>query len=377
MGHLALGMVAKHKGETKEAAAYKIDWKEQPRRPFKRGFLPYGSEEEPEELTKRRRAYGIEVIEDPAGEDATPAPLDSFEETGTLPHWLLNALRDDDRIEPTPVQAQGLPIALAGQNMVAVVPVAEGHALAHLLPAIVHAEDQPALTEEDPGPVVLVLSPTQELAGKVAEEATSLLRHSEQSLRHTDGMRAVSVSGGGTRSEKLKELTTKGCHVMVGTPKRVHDMAVKEQISLLRVTMLILDGADKMLSLGFEAEIKELASWIRPERHTLILATTWPKDLHDLASRDLCYAGGLPVRFNAPLKAPAPIKATAAKSMAKPASAKSGGAKAPPKAAVKSAAKAAAKTGAKPAAKPVSKANVAAEATAAPDLGDEEFPDDW
>lgn len=226
-----------------------------------------------------------------------------------LPPWLLEALHEEGCFEPPPLQAQALPVSLAGQNLVAVAPAAKttdgdtdstggGQPGAYLIPAAVHIDDQPPLTEDDPGPIVLVLTASQELAASVAEAATSLFRHSSRSTRHRGGVRCVSVSGGGTRSEKLKELTSRGAHIMAGTPKRVHDMAMKDQISLLRVTMLVLDGVDKILELGAEAEIKQLAEWVRPERQTTIVAATWPKTLHDLA-RDLCFAGGPPVRFRA------------------------------------------------------------------------------
>jgi len=288
-------------------ASYEIDWKAQPRRPFKRGFLPYswGCEEIPAAaVTKRRQVLGLEIVEDPAGDEATPVPAESFEELGVFPAWLLDVLRDLDKFEPTPLQAQALPILLAGQNTVAVSRPNSGQVMSYLLPALVHIEDQPPLADDDAGPICIVLLPTQELATKCAEEATKLLRYSRRSKRHTDGVRCVNVSGGGARSEKLKELSSKGPHIVVGTAKRVHDMASKEQISLLRTTFLVLDGADRVVELGFHKEVQELASWIRPERQTLMVAATWPKAMGDLAE-ELCFAGGPAVHFSSTLaKAP-------------------------------------------------------------------------
>ncbi|CAK0876602.1 unnamed protein product, partial [Prorocentrum cordatum] len=100
------------------------------------------------------------------------------------------------------------------------------------------------------------------------------------------------------RSEKLRQLGPSGAHVVVGTPKRVHDMASKGQLSLLRVTLLVLDGADRLLDKATLAEVRELHGWIRPERQTVLVAATWPRQLHLLAG-DLCYAAGLPVRVSA------------------------------------------------------------------------------
>lgn len=326
--------------------AYRIDWRAQLRRPFRRGFIPYAlGPEGAEQAVERRRALGIDVVGDPAGEDATPAPVEAFEEVGVLSPYLLEALRDAARHEPTPLQAQVLPIVLAGQNLVAIARAGLGQAAAYLLPAAMHVEDQPELLEGDVGPIALVLVPAQELAAKVCEEADLLLKHSGRSTRHSGGLRAVNVSGGGTRSEKLQELGTKGAHIMVGTPKRVHDMASKEQISLLRVTFLVLDGMDRMLDLNFAAEVCDLAAWTRPERQTLLFSGTWPRPAAELA-KELCLPGGPPVQISVsgivqqvPAKRPLPQTGPAAAKAKAKAKAATAGAAAPAKAKAKALAK--------------------------------------
>jgi len=120
--------------------------------------------------------------------------------------------------------------------------------------------------------------------------------HSARSKAHSSGMRVVNVSGGGTRSEKLQQLGAQGAHIVVGTPKRIKDMGLKEQLSLLRVTFLVLESADRILQLGMGSLVSEIGSWVRPERQTIILAATWPKPLKDIAST-LCHGGGDPVRI--------------------------------------------------------------------------------
>lgn len=298
-----------------EEATVTIDWTTQPRRPFKRGFVPYGlGTHTVAEAKKRRKAIGIGQIEDPAGEDATPPPIDAFEELGVLPPWLLEALRDDERYEPWPMQAQTLPIAAAGQNIIGIARTGCGQAASYLLPGIVHIDDQPPLTDEEPGPVVLILTSSQESAAKVWDEAKSLLRYSSRG-DSGGGLRAVNVSGGGSRKEKLEELTAAGAHIVMGTPKRLHDMAMKEQISLLRVTYFVLDGAGSMLDLGFLKEVQEIAGWVRPERQTLLFSTTWPKAMHEL-SLELCRAGGQPVRINVTAAPPKPAPKPAPKAAA-------------------------------------------------------------
>lgn len=297
--------------------AYRFDWKLMPRRPFRRGFAAYWPGElGSAEAARRRKLFGIQSVEDPAGEEVTPAPVDSFEEAGVLPPWLLEAMREHDRYdELTPMQSQAVPIALTGTNFVGIAPsVANGNeATAYLAPAVMHAEDQHALTAKEPGPIVLIIVPTEKIATKVVEEANKLLVHASRSYRHFNGMRAVNVSGGGVRSEKLKELSRIGAHIVVGTPKRLHDMAAKEQISLIRVTLLIIDGAEKMVELGFLGELRDVANWVRPERHTMLFATSWPRILKDLAL-ELTFPSGSPVRITCLGERPAVVeggKATA------------------------------------------------------------------
>jgi len=307
-GKVALAaMVAKRKAsawldeEAEEADSYSVDWWTECRRPFRRGFVPYGPGVAPvAEAVLRRKRLGLEIMREPTGEGMTPCPLDSFEEVGVLHPWLLEALRDDGCYEPTALQAQALPIVLAGQNLLAIAEAGMGQAATYLLAGSVHAADQAPLSEEDPGPIVLVLVATQELAERAVTEAESLLRHSDRCDRHPEGLRAVNVSGGGTRSGKLEQLGLQGPHFVVGTPQRVHDMASKGQLSLLRVTFLILEGADRMIELGCLAEVRDLASWVRPERQVALFATAWPppREVENLAA-ELCDAGGQPVQFSA------------------------------------------------------------------------------
>lgn len=284
-----------------------VNWRKQPRRPFRRSFMSYCS---PVVVTSgakrtRRKNLGVVVEEDPLGEDVTPAPVESFEELGVLPPWILEALREDGMYEPTGLQAQMLPIAVAGQNLLAITKGASKASAgnrrgpAYLLPAAVHVLDQQPLISEEPGPIALILSASQDLAEGLTDAANGILRHSAgaEARGHIGGLRAVNVSGGGSRSEKLSELGSAGSHIVVGTVKRVHDMASKGQLSLLRVTYLVIDGVDKMVEGGFETQLHELGKWIRPERQTVALAADRPKAVQNVVS-ELCFSGGDPVRIS-------------------------------------------------------------------------------
>merc|ERR1711972_1100458 len=201
---------------------------------------------------------------------------------------------EQECFEPTPIQAQALPICVAGQNFVGITPSGSGQAFACLLPAIVHIEDQPHLEDLDPGPIALVLTPTREVAAQMSKQTAKILKHSSRGESHPGGIRVVCVHEGGSKKEQMKELGSRGSHVVIGTVARVHEMASKDQLPLLRVTYLVLEELDRILELGFLPQLKQLNNWIRPERQMTIFSATWPKEAHDVAGK-LCFPSGMPV----------------------------------------------------------------------------------
>lgn len=91
-----------------------------------------------------------------------PNPIVNFHEVN-MPDYVMNEIRRQGYEKPTPIQAQGWPIALSGSNMVGIAKTGSGKTLAYILPAIIHINNQPRLYRGD-GPIALVLAPTRELA---------------------------------------------------------------------------------------------------------------------------------------------------------------------------------------------------------------------
>jgi len=266
-----------------------VDWSKLQRAPFRRVFLEaaYGSAN-PQLAAAYRAELGISVESDPAGSvDQTPAPLQNFAELPILPPWVSYALAENRWEKPMPVQAQSLPILLAGRNLIGIAQTGSGKTGAFLIPAIVHAHDQMPLSRSDPGPCVLVLSPTRELAVQISDEADKLLKYSAQSPRHPGGLRSVCFYGGGKKGEQLRKFTFDGSHIVVATPGRLLDFCRERRVSLQRVTYLCLDEADRMLDLGFSGDMAEVGAAIRPERQTVFFSATWPKEVQNLACQ-LC-----------------------------------------------------------------------------------------
>lgn len=274
-----------------------VDWSKTQRSPFQRLFLrpPGNIDAQSAAIAFARRAQlGIQVESDPRGVDSTPVPVGSFAELQVLPPWLLSAVGECRWEVPMPVQAQALPILLSGRNLIGIAQTGSGKTGAFLLPAIVHASAQQQLRRADPGPIVLVVAPTRELAVQISDEAEKLLKHSASNPQLPGGLRSCCFYGGGKKFEQLRKFTFDGSHICVATPGRLIDFCKEGKVSLKRVTYFCLDEADRMLDFGFSGDMDALSAAIRPERQTVFFSATWPKEVQALACR-LCTDADGPV----------------------------------------------------------------------------------
>lgn len=205
------------------------------------------------------------------GEDV-PRPVFEFKEAG-LPSKLMQRIEEMGWRKPTPIQSQGLPMALSGRDMVGIARTGSGKTASFLLPALVHIRDQPELRRGD-GPVCLVLVPTRELAQQVESVA--------RELAGALGMSVVACYGGEAKRNQARNLTREN-EICVATPGRLLDFLESGEISLRRCTYLVLDEADRMLDMGFEPQIRRVVDQVRPDRQTLMWSATWPKEVQQLA----------------------------------------------------------------------------------------------
>jgi ATP-dependent RNA helicase DeaD len=162
-----------------------------------------------------------------------------------------------------PVQARGLPYLLAGRNMMIQARTGSGKTGVFLLPMLER------LDPKRPACQALILVPTRELAKQVWQEAEKIFGES--------GLRTVAVYGGvgyGPQTSAIKE----GAHVVVGTPGRVLDHLLRRTLSLEQLKMLIFDEADRMLSMGFYPDMREVQRYL-PSRniHTCMFSATFPE----------------------------------------------------------------------------------------------------
>ena len=140
---------------------------------------------------------------------------------------------------------------------------------------IVHINDQPHIVPGVDGPIVIVLTPTRELAKQVYQYAKIFIE--------CIGGKAVEVAGGNRGTWELTKELKKGCEIVVSSPGRLIDMVKKKGTNLKRVTFLVIDEADKMLEMGFEKQISSILENIRPDRQTLFLSATFGKRVEKVA----------------------------------------------------------------------------------------------
>ena len=206
-------------------------------------------------------------------EGDAPKPVLTFQES-QLPKYVLDVCAKHYDY-PTAVQSQVWPAALAGHNLLVVAKTGSGKTLAYLLPTMPHIMSQPLL-ERGQGPIVLVLCPTRELALQVEEEAGRFYPECR--------LRSCCVYGGAARQEQVARLA-KGVELVVATPGRLLDLVDSGATNLSRVTFVVLDEADRMLSMGFGQFVSKIEALIRPDRQSLLLSATLPRDVEIIAQR--------------------------------------------------------------------------------------------
>lgn len=199
-------------------------------------------------------------------------PIINFSEAG-FNQAIMSLINKLGFKNPTPIQGQGWPIALSGQDLIGIARTGSGKTLAFCLPAIIHIAAQPALNPGE-GPIALVLCPTRELAQQVMAVC--------EEFGNLANLKTACLYGGAPKSQQIRDLQA-GADLVVATPGRLIDLLNMGKTNLHRCTYLVMDEADRMLDMGFEPQIRTIVSQVRPDRQTLLWSATWPKDVQTLA----------------------------------------------------------------------------------------------
>jgi superfamily II DNA/RNA helicase len=211
----------------------------------------------------------------PSVAPSTDAPTATFSDFDLHP-LLLSSIADTGYTTPTPIQAQAIPVVVAGRDVMGAAQTGTGKTAAFTLP-ILHRLMPMANTSASPArhPVrALILTPTRELADQVAE---SVKRYSKNTP-----LRAAVVFGGvdiGPQKESLRN----GCEVLVATPGRLLDHVEQKNVNLGQVGILVLDEADRMLDMGFLPDLERIIRLLPQQRQNLLFSATFSNEIRKLA----------------------------------------------------------------------------------------------
>jgi ATP-dependent RNA helicase DeaD len=190
-----------------------------------------------------------------------------------LNHSVLKALDDVGYETPSPIQAQTIPLLLAGRDVLGQAQTGTGKTAAFALPILTSLD----LKQKDPQ--VLVLVPTRELALQVAEAF-------QKYASHMKGFHVLPIYGGQDYRVQIRALQ-RGVHVVVGTPGRVMDHMRRGTLKLDKLCVLVLDEADEMLRMGFIDDVEWILEQTPPDRQVALFSATLPQQIRRIAARHL------------------------------------------------------------------------------------------
>ena len=196
----------------------------------------------------------------------------TFEALGLSPA-LLRALAEQNYTTPTPIQAQAIPLALAGHDLLGGAQTGTGKTAAFGLPLLNRLSKQTAPNGYR-RPRALVLVPTRELAVQVGDNLRSYAKHMRMN---------ISVIFGGAGMGPQVEMFRRGVDVLVATPGRLIDHMDRGTVKLDAIEMLVLDEADRMLDMGFLPAMKRILGKLPRDRQTMMFSATFEAQLKALA----------------------------------------------------------------------------------------------
>jgi ATP-dependent RNA helicase RhlE len=198
--------------------------------------------------------------------------LTKFSDLG-LAAPILKALQGEGYDTPTAIQAQAIPVALAGRDVLGIAQTGTGKTAAFALPILHRLATDPRAPQRK-GCRALILSPTRELATQIADSFHTYGRHLGVTV-------AVVLGGMGHRPQALR--LARGVDVLVATPGRLIDHLGEGNVVLSGTEVLVLDEADQMLDLGFLPPIRRIVSRLTTKRQSLFFSATMPREIGKLA----------------------------------------------------------------------------------------------
>lgn len=197
--------------------------------------------------------------------------LNSFETLSLCPA-VLRAVRAENYLVPTPIQAKAIPLALSGRDVLGIAQTGTGKTAAFALPILEQLIARP--TPAPPRlPSALILAPTRELANQIVGDLRNYGRYSKISV--------LAIYGGVAMDAQIRALAG-GVDIVVATPGRLIDLLNRKAISLAKVEILVLDEAYRMLDMGFVQDIRRIAACLPKKRQSLFFSATMPREIEHL-----------------------------------------------------------------------------------------------
>jgi ATP-dependent RNA helicase DeaD len=185
---------------------------------------------------------------------------------------LLKAIQELGFETPTPVQSKVIPIFLkSDRDLVALAQTGTGKTAAYGLPLLQLTDASKFETQG------LILCPTRELCLQIVKDLNSF-------AKHTRGVRTLAVYGGSPIGEQIRALS-RGAHIIVATPGRMHDMLRRQRADLSLVRWVVLDEADEMMNMGFQEEMEAILGAVPESARTLLFSATMPRQVAAMAGK--------------------------------------------------------------------------------------------
>ena len=185
---------------------------------------------------------------------------------------LLRAIADKGYDKPSPIQEQGIPLVLAGHDVMAAAQTGTGKTASFTLPMLQRLSGGSGARANQAR--ALVLTPTRELAAQVADSVTTYGRYLPLS--------SAVVFGGVKINPQMMRLR-KGVDVLVATPGRLLDLYSQNAVRFEQLEILVLDEADRMLDMGFIRDIKKILALLPKKRQNLLFSATFSGEIRSLA----------------------------------------------------------------------------------------------
>lgn len=204
--------------------------------------------------------------------------MSTFNQLGLAPE-ILRALSAKGYETPTPIQAQAIPSAMEGRDILGAAQTGTGKTAGFALPLLHRLIASKAQLLRNRPPRALVLTPTRELAAQVEDSVRTYGVHT--------GLSSTVIFGGVGMGNQISALRT-GVDVLIATPGRLLDHVAQRTVDLGKIEILVLDEADRMLDMGFLPAIKRvLAVLPKQKRQTMLFSATFAPEIRELAKQFL------------------------------------------------------------------------------------------